>query len=72
MKWEVRRTRINAYDQGDVPPKFKAEITLAPSSPAEVTTVANLAGLLKRAMEEFNVPENAGLVGELALTFRWE
>ena len=72
MKWEVRRTKINAYDQGDVPPRFKTETTLAPTSPAEVITVGNLAALLQRAMTEFSVPASAGLVDELSLTFRWE
>ena len=72
MKWEVRRTKINRYDQGDVPPKFKAEVELTPSDPAEVISVGNLSDLLTRAMADFGVPADAGLVGTLSLTFRWE
>jgi len=72
MKWEVRRTKINRYDQGDVPPKFKAEVELTPSDLAEVITVGDLDALLARAMADFGIPADAGLVGTLALTFRWE
>ena len=72
MKSEVRRTKINRYDQGDMPPKFKAEIELTQSDPAEVITVGNLSDLLTRAMNEFGIPADAGLVGTLSLTLRWE
>lgn len=72
MKWEVRRTKINRYDQGDVPPKFRAEVVLSPSDPSEVITVGNLSDLLNRAMAEFNVPASAALQGNLELDFKWE
>lgn len=72
MKWEVRRTKINIYDQGDVPPRFKAEIVLSPSDPTETITVGNLSDLLTRAMADFNIPSDAGLVGDLELNFRWQ
>jgi hypothetical protein len=34
--------------------------------------VGNLADLLTRAMNEEDIPADAGLVGTLALTFKWE
>jgi hypothetical protein len=73
VKWEVRRTKINAYDQGDVPPKFKAEVTLQPTDASEAITFGNLSDLITRAMQEFNVPANAELTDlPLQLSFRWQ
>lgn len=72
MKWTVRRTKINAYDQGDVPPKFEATIVLVPTDVTETITAKDIDNLIKKAMGQFEVPDDAGLIGELVLNFRWD
>ena len=72
IKSLAKKHSSKRHDREDVPPKFRAEISLSPSSPSEVVTVDNIASLIRRAMEEFSVPASAGLLGELSLTFRWE
>jgi hypothetical protein len=72
MKWEVRRTKINRYDQGDVPPKYKAEIEISTSDANEAITITTLSDLFKKAMADFNVDANASISGPVSLTFKWE